>query len=84
MEEIKMSAINMYEKMYKNDIEYINKRLDKALTDSDCMEHGYTCISINTKRAINDLRGRGFVVTRPVYSTRSNVYKVSWNIEEQA
>lgn len=84
MEEIKISATEMYEKMYKGDIEYINKRLDRALTDSNCMEYGYTCISINTKRAINDLIDRGFVVTRPAYSTRSNVYKVSWNIEEQA
>lgn len=84
MEEINFSATEMYEKMYEDDINRINKYLSSANDNINTLVRGWIFICIYTDKAKNELIDKGFSVELDTDPSFKHMYRVSWNKKEQA
>ena len=77
-------SIDMYEKMYEDDINRINKYLSSANDNINTLVRGWIFICIYTDKAKNELIDKGFSVELDTDPSFKHMYRVSWNKKEQA
>lgn len=81
---INFTAEEFVEKLYKDDIDRINKNLSSANDNLNKLAAGRIFICIYTDKAKNELINKGFSVELDTDPDFKHVYIVSWNKKEQA
>lgn len=79
---IKYSPDDFNLETYKKDIDMINYAFDRALSNPERFQAGYTYIKIITNKAREELKGKGFKVEPDTSSPLKSMYKVSWEKEQ--
>lgn len=71
-------ANDFYKDPYPEDIERINRTLKKVANDEKLRAQGYVNISIRSRKALNQLMQKGFIVVKTIPVDPKNMYQVRW------